>query len=239
MISNFIGINILHIAFQKFNFYNYTTIMENKNDMSIDEEEQINEITTDISITPHEQQIFDTLLEVAQMNNLKTIIRVNGGWVRDKMLHKDSKDIDFSLDDIYGAEFAEMLSKHLYPGQENKYGVIKSNSEKSKHLETATLKVHGTFIDLVNLRSEEYAEGSRVPTIRIGTPLEDALRRDLTINAMFYNINEQKIEDLTEKGIDDLKVSNYSVLDVGLIGKYSMELSELQWSLSRLSWMIP
>jgi tRNA nucleotidyltransferase (CCA-adding enzyme) len=38
----------------------------------------------------------------------------------------------------------------------------------------------------------------------IGTPEEDALRRDLTINAMFYNINEGKVEDLTGKGMDDL-----------------------------------
>ena len=102
-----------------------------------------------------------------------------------------------------------MLSKHLYPGQEHKYGVIKANSEKSKHLETATIKVHDMFIDLVNLRSEEYADDSRVPQIKIGAPLEDALRRDLTINSMFYNINEKKIEDFTEKGIDDLMVSYF------------------------------
>ena len=175
--------------------------------MSIDEDYNKIEVTTDIKITDYEQKIFDTLLEVANKNDLKTTIRVNGGWVRDKMLCKDSKDIDFALDDIYGADFAEMLSKHLYPNEGHKFGVIKANSEKSKHLETATLKVHGTFIDLVNLRCEEYAEDSRVPTIKIGTPLEDSLRRDLTINAMFYNINEKKIEDFTEKGIDDLKVS--------------------------------
>ena len=79
--------------------------------------------------------------------------------------------------------------------------MIKANCEKSKHLETATIKVEGMFIDLVNLRKEEYASDSRVPTIGFGTPTEDAFRRDLTINAMFYNINEEKVEDLTEKGI--------------------------------------
>ena len=146
------------------------------------------------------------MLKVSEINNLKTTIRVNGGWVRDKILKRSCKDIDFALDDISGAEFAEMLSKHLYPGQEHKYGVIKANSDKSKHLETATIKVFDMFIDLVNLRCEEYADDSRVPQIRIGTPLEDALRRDLTINSMFYNVNEKKIEDFTGKGIDDLKV---------------------------------
>jgi len=61
------------------------------------------------------------------------------------------------------------------------------------------------MIDLVNLRSETYSDISRVPTIEIGTPEQDALRRDLTINSMFYNINENKIEDYTGKGLDDLK----------------------------------
>jgi len=83
--------------------------------------------------------------------------------------------------------------------------VIKANSEKSKHLETATIKVEGVFIDLVNLRSEKYSEDSRVPVIEIGTPTEDAFRRDLTINSLFYNINEAKIEDFTKKGHSDLR----------------------------------
>jgi tRNA nucleotidyltransferase (CCA-adding enzyme) len=47
------------------------------------------------------------------------------------------------------------------------------------------------------LRSEEYGEESRVPEIKIGTPEQDAYRRDLTINSMFYNINLGIIEDFT------------------------------------------
>jgi tRNA nucleotidyltransferase (CCA-adding enzyme) len=46
-----------------------------------------------------------------------------------------------------------------------------------------------------------------VPTIEIGTPDQDALRRDLTINALFYNINESKVEDFTKLGIKDLEQS--------------------------------
>jgi hypothetical protein len=33
------------------------------------------------------------------------------------------------------------------------------------------------WIDLVNLRSETYAEGSRIPTMEFGTPQQDAERR--------------------------------------------------------------
>jgi tRNA nucleotidyltransferase (CCA-adding enzyme) len=37
-----------------------------------------------------------------------------------------------------------------------------------------------------------------------GTPLEDAERRDLTINALFYNLQTRSIEDQTGKGLADL-----------------------------------
>ena len=67
------------------------------------------------------------------------------------------------------------------------FGVTKINQEKSKHLETARVKINGLWIDLVNLRGEEYGD-SRIPEVRIGTAEEDALRRDFTINSLFYNL---------------------------------------------------
>lgn len=38
---------------------------------------------------------------------------------------------------------------------------------------------------------------SRIPEASIGTAEEDALRRDFTLNALFYNVNEGKVEDKT------------------------------------------
>ena len=105
----------------------------------------------------------------------------------------ESDDIDIALDDMYGEDFAKLINDHLNNEgnlDKKRCGVIKANSDKSKHLETATIKVDGVFVDLVNLRSEQYTEDSRVPVIEIGTPEEDAYRRDLTINSLFYNINE-------------------------------------------------
>ncbi|KAJ6360676.1 hypothetical protein OIU77_004650 [Salix suchowensis] len=61
------------------------------------------------------------------------------------------------------------------------------------------------WIDFVNLRSEDYSENSRIPTMTFGTAKEDAYRRDLTINSLFYNINTGSVEDLTGRGIEDLK----------------------------------
>jgi tRNA nucleotidyltransferase (CCA-adding enzyme) len=40
---------------------------------------------------------------------------------------------------------------------------------------------------------------------KFGTAEEDALRRDATINALFYNLQTQQVEDFTSKGLEDLK----------------------------------
>lgn len=60
-------------------------------------------------------------------------------------------------------------------------------------------------LDFVNLRTEAYSEDSRVPQMSVGTPSEDAFRRDLTINALFYNIHTQLVEDFTGQGLADLR----------------------------------
>ncbi|KAI9797659.1 MAG: hypothetical protein M1825_005718, partial [Sarcosagium campestre] len=82
---------------------------------------------------------------------------------------------------------------------------IEANPEKSKHLETVTTRIFGLDIDLVNLRKETYTEDSRNPQMEFGTAKEDALRRDATINALFYNLNESKLEDFTGYGLDDMR----------------------------------
>ena len=51
-----------------------------------------------------------------------------------------------------------------------------------------------------------YTSDSRIPDLmRIGTAVEDAYRRDLTINALFYNINTGLVEDMTGRGFQDLQ----------------------------------
>ena len=64
------------------------------------------------------------------------------------------------------------------------------------------MKVDGVSVDFVGLRAEEYAAGSRIPEVRLGTAEEDALRRDLTINALFYRVDTGAVEDLTGRGLD-------------------------------------
>ena len=93
------------------------------------------EISIDgVKLTPKEESIFNFLLEVLKENNLKTTLRVAGGWVRDKLYGKESDDIDIALDDMYGQDFAEIISKKLYE-IDVKEGKIDPNADKSKKQE--------------------------------------------------------------------------------------------------------
>lgn len=129
------------------------------------------------------------------------------GRVDDVNCDVESVDIDIALDKMMGEQFACHVSKWLTANNHPpaSYGVIASNPDQSKHLATARMKILGTWIDFVNLRTETYTEAtSRIPDVQIGTPLEDAMRRDLTINALFYNINSGQVEDFTGNGISDI-----------------------------------
>ncbi|XP_057860451.2 tRNA nucleotidyltransferase cca2 isoform X1 [Cryptomeria japonica] len=160
-----------------------------------------------VELTEVEEKIFERLRKVLLHFNLPTQLRVAGGWVRDKLLGKDSSDIDIALDDMLGREFCDKVNEYLANAGEKTQGVgvIQCNPDQSKHLETARMRIYDMWIDFVNLRSETYVEHSRIPHMKFGTAKEDAYRRDLTINSLFYNINTGSVEDLTGRGISDLK----------------------------------
>ncbi|CAI8604255.1 unnamed protein product [Vicia faba] len=161
-----------------------------------------------IDLTTIEKNIFNRLLATLTHFQLQTQLRVAGGWVRDKLLGKDCYDIDIALDNMMGTEFVDKVREYLLSIGEDAQGVcvIESNPDQSKHLETARMRLFDMWIDFVNLRSEEYAENSRIPSKQtFGTAEEDAYRRDLTINSLFYNINTDVVEDFTKRGISDLK----------------------------------
>ena len=148
--------------------------------------------------------------------------RIAGGWVRDKLLARDSDDLDITLSTLTGNAFALCLKHYLSSpsfaasslaqspffsedGSEmGRIGKIAANPEQSKNLETATARVLGLSLDFVNLRKETYDPGSRIPTMTFGTPKEDAERRDITINSLLYNVHTRQVEDHTGLGLQDL-----------------------------------
>ena len=165
------------------------------------------EVDLKFELTPKEKQIFDLLRMVAENNGV--VIRAAGGWVRDKLLGKDSNDIDIAVDKMSGYHFASLVLDFMKEnGITTADGVAKveENPDQSKSIETGILPVYGIPIDFVQLRRETYEGMSRIPEVEVGdvSAEEDAKRRDLTINSIFYNINDNKLEDFVG-GIEDLK----------------------------------
>lgn len=157
--------------------------------------------------TPEEAKIFKILLEVVRIKCPDTILRICGGIVRDRLIGNSSNDIDIAVSNMSGLDFANLVVQYLewHDMDFKTPTVIKANPDQSKHLETAMLEINGLSIDFVNLRKETYAD-SRIPTIEFGTIEEDAKRRDLTVNALYYNLHTKKVEDYVG-GLKDLDYS--------------------------------
>ena len=160
------------------------------------------ELNLNIKLSDLEQKIFSFFLS---HNPHNSTFRVAGGWVRDKLLGNENDDIDITIDNISGQEYTKILESQLSLNEKNILKILKNSNEKSAHLQTSTINLFGKEIDIVNLRKEVYIQNSRVPEISKGTPEEDAFRRDITINCLFYNINKNIIEDFTNQGLNDLK----------------------------------
>ena len=152
-----------------------------------------NKIYLDFSLTELEKKIFDFLIYVKEKNNLNnTTIRVVGGWVRDKLLGIENNDIDITVSNINCNEFAVLLNKELH---RDKYK-IGGSYKKSKNIEIVKVPIYGILIDIVNLCLDNNNKEN---------PIFDAERRDITINALFYNLNEKKIENFCSESLNDIK----------------------------------
>lgn len=177
--------------------------------------------TQKLQLTPQEQRLRGLLLDVAnfidEAKELKEKIelRFAGGWVRDRLLNIPSHDIDTAINTLTGVAFCEHMEEFInVPENVEKHNIkqgdigrlhtIAKNPEKSKHLETTTVLIFGFDVDFVNLRKETYTDDSRNPQMEYGTAEEDALRRDATINSLFYNLRSDQVEDFCG-GLVDLK----------------------------------
>ena len=111
-----------------------------------------------------------------------------------------------------GGAFAEWLYKIAIQRYGQKQKVVteakttEERPEQIKNLAVAFLRIFGQDVEILPLRGKEvYQEGDRNPvSTESATPEEDAFRRDLTINSLFYRIDTQQVEDFTGTGYDDL-----------------------------------
>lgn len=149
-----------------------------------------------IRVTQEEEGVFQVLLRYAPEG---TVLRVAGGWVRDKLMGRESDDIDIAIN-IDAHVFGQILLNAGFKGI-----LKKADAPKGKHVKTAMIDINGFSIDIAGLRTEVYTEGSRKPDVEMtASAEEDAMRRDFTINCMFFNLHTQEIEDFFG-GQEDLK----------------------------------
>ncbi|MDF2436542.1 MAG: hypothetical protein K0Q95_918 [Bacteroidota bacterium] len=130
--------------------------------------------------------IFPVISACADEMNVKAF--VIGGWVRDLLLDRPSKDIDIVAIGS-GIELAERVAKKLG----DQYHV-----NTYKNFGTAQIVFGDYDIEFVGARKESYRTESRKPIVEDGTLEDDQNRRDFTINALAISLNGANYGELLD-----------------------------------------
>lgn len=140
--------------------------------------------------------IFGIISQAAQLLNVE--VYVIGGFARDFILERGTKkDIDIVAVGS-GIDLALKVSE-LIPH--------KPKVQVFKNYGTAMLRYDDMDIEFVGARKESYRFESRNPVVEDGTLQDDQNRRDFTINAMAFSLNEENFGDLIDPfgGMNDLE----------------------------------
>lgn len=139
--------------------------------------------------------IFKIVSKTAQDTNNEAY--VIGGYVRDLLLERQSKDIDFVVIGN-GIDLAEAVASKMD-------GVHKVSI--FKNFGTAMINYNDMQVEFVGARKESYQYDSRKPFVESGTLEDDQNRRDFTINALAISLNKVDFGELIDPfgGLDDLK----------------------------------
>lgn len=146
-------------------------------------------------IQPHERKIFQIISTAAKELNVPAY--VVGGYVRDRLLGRPSKDMDIVCVGS-GIELAQRVAAHLQPVPR----VV-----VYRRFGTAMLKHRDLEVEFVGARKESYRHDSRKPTVEEGSLEDDQNRRDFTINALATSLNERDFGQIVDPfaGMNDLE----------------------------------
>lgn len=139
-------------------------------------------------------QVFEAVSEVAAEKGISAF--VIGGFVRDLILKRPSKDIDIVVLGN-GLKMAEFVSQKL--------GVKKV--AYYKNFGTAAFVHNDLEVEFVGARKESYERNSRKPIVENGSLADDQNRRDFTINALAISLNKSSFGEVIDPfdGLADLK----------------------------------
>jgi poly(A) polymerase len=118
-----------------------------------------------------------------------------GGSVRDLLLGRIPKDFDVATN-AHPHEINALFKNSRIIGR--RFRLVQVFFKGRKIVEVSTFRSRSEFEEI------ETEEGEIIRTDSFGTPADDALRRDITINGLFYNIADFSIIDYVS-GITDLE----------------------------------
>jgi poly(A) polymerase len=139
--------------------------------------------------------IFARIAEISEARGMPAY--VIGGYVRDCLLGRTSKDVDVVVVGS-GIELAKEVAASL--DKKIKVTIF-------KNFGTANFRYKGREIEFVGARKESYRHDSRNPVVENGTLEDDQKRRDFTINAIAISLNATDYGQMFDPfgGIDDLR----------------------------------
>lgn len=149
----------------------------------------------DISCTKDETMILERVADVAAKMNISCYLV--GGFVRDKLLGREVKDIDIVCTGD-GIALAQAVAATFSPAPTVNF---------FKNFGTAQFKLKDFDIEFVGARKESYSRDSRKPEVAAGTIQDDQARRDFTVNALAISLNKDDYGKLVDpfNGIKDLE----------------------------------
>jgi poly(A) polymerase len=131
-----------------------------------------------IPCTTREKELFDRVALAARQLGVPCYLI--GGFVRDKLLNRSTKDMDIvCVGD--GIALAHKVAALLDPSPKVNF---------FKTYGTAQIRHKDLEIEFVGARKESYRQHSRNPEVEPGSLEDDQLRRDFTINALAISLNE-------------------------------------------------
>ena len=153
--------------------------------------------------SPHFQKLTQTV------DALGLEAYIVGGYVRDFILKRPSKDVDVVVVGS-GIEVAQAFSKALGKGATcSVFRNFGTAQVKWRHWETVDGKrvQQEEEIEFVGARKESYSHDSRKPIVEDGTLDDDQRRRDFTINALAICLNQSRLGELVDPfdGLVDLE----------------------------------